>query len=221
MARGWSLASSSVSRTWRFQIGRSRWVAQAYVSFFFRGPRCGSVFQIFFEGKGAGLERSALVKEVRARLGATQSGTSFAWKLPDETRPSRLLAELDRISAVFGSGDRHRVPATRARSPSKRLAVIGDAVLAHGTWNLEGPTLALFRDQVSASIGPMRVSGRGRAEMSSMLIVFDREKPGMTTTLDKLQPLSLRAALAEARSLEAEIRARSPHARAPQSPTRG
>lgn len=209
MARGWSLASSSVSRAWRFQIGRSRWVAQAYVSFFFHGPSRGSVFQIFFEGKGDGLERSALVQDVRARLGNTQSGTRFAWKLPDETRPSRLLAELDRISAAFCSHDRHRVPAARARSPGKRLAVIGDAVLAHGTWNLEGPTLMLWRDKVSASIGPMRDSGRGRAEMSSMLLVFDRDKPGMTTTLDKVQPLSLRTALAEARSLEAEVRART------------
>jgi len=234
--QGWSLDDLSVSRRWQFQVGRSRWIAQAYISFFFHAwaqrRRGTAVYAIYFEGTGAvsALQSSALVQDMQRRLGAHRTsgaGKQLAWTLPNESRPRRVLAEMDLIAQAFGTDDRHRAPASRSRTPSKRLAVVAEAVLAHGTWTLEGPGLWLRRDDaVCGAISPMLRSYRGRPELSSMLFIPDGKAPGSVTArvaraeshgyvdhaakgpgdlaLMKLQPLSLRAALAEARFIEAE-----------------
>lgn len=224
--RGWSLLEISVWRRWRFQVGSSRWMAQAYVSFF----RGAAVYAIHFEGKGSvsALESSALVQDLRARLGtyrAFDAGSRLVWKLSDDSRPRRLLAELDRIAQAFGANDRHPVPSSRSRTPGKRLAVVAEAVLAHGTWNFDTPSLWIRRDDaVCGAISPTPSSDRGRPELHSVLCFSDRSesvtaavaRAGSRGYVDgsslahlpaprKLQPLSLRAALAEARFIEAEV----------------
>lgn len=233
--QGWSLDVISISRRWRFQVGSSRWIAQAYVSFFFhdwarRNP--GSVvYAIHFEGAGSAsaLESSTLVQELRSRLGKhhqSNDGKMLAWKWAGESRPRRLLAEMDRISQAFGTNDSHRVPPTRSRAVGKRLAIIADVVLAHGTWTLETPGVGIWRDEVFASISPMPSSAQSRPEQYSQLAFFpdapsrsvtasvtraeahgyvDHAGKAPPPTLGKLQPLSLRAALTEARFIETEV----------------
>ena len=235
--RGWSLDTVSVSRRWRFQVGRSRWIAHAFISFFFHAwalrRRGTAVYSINFEGKGSAsdLAGSAHVQEVRARLGAhhaSATGARLEWTLPNESRPGRLLSEMDMIAQAFGTNDPHRAPRSTSRTPTKRLAVLAEAVLAHGTWNLEGAGVWLWRDQVACgAISPILTSYRGRPELSSMLSISNAEPLGANSaclaraeargyvdsagkehaalSLMKLQPLSLRAALTEARFIETEV----------------
>ncbi len=212
-------------------------MAQAYVSFFFhdwaRGRPGGAVYAIHFEGTGSvtAMESSALVQDLRSRLGTyhtSNAGKMLAWKLSDERRPRRLLAEMDRIAQAFGTDDRHRAPPSRSRAVGKPLAVVAEVVLTHGTWNLQTPAVWLRRDEaVCGAISPMPSSNRGRPELSSMLFVPDGKASGSSTApivrgesrgyvdragdghtdlvLMKLQPLSLRAALTEARFIETEV----------------
>lgn len=184
-----------------------------------------TVFSIHFEGTGSAsaLERSALVQDLRGRL-----GKRLVWKLSNESRPRRLLAELDRLAEAFGAGDRHRAPPSRSRAVGKRLAVVADAVLARATWTLEGPTVCIWRDV--AACGTIASLPRGeRREVASMLMIFGDKAPASAAVTARVaraesrgyvdhtgkkrpylvfmkqQPLSLRAALQEARFIEAEV----------------
>ncbi len=191
------------------------------------------MYAIHFEGTGSvsALESSALVQDLRSRLGTyhtSNAGKMLAWTVSDESRPRRLLAEMDRIAQAFGTSDRHRAQPSPSRAVGKRLAVVADVVLAHGTWNLQTPGVWLRRDEaVSGTISPMPSSYRGRPELSSMVFVPNGKASGASTApiargeshgyvdragkghpdiaLMKLQPLSLRAALTEARFIEAEV----------------
>lgn len=226
--QGWSLESLSVSRRWQFQVARSRWIAQAFVSFFFHESaprRAGAVYRIHFEGKGSvsALERSTFVRELRSRLGTYYAGNQLARRVA-ETGPRLLLAEMDRIAQTFGAEDRHRARPSRSRALDQRLTLIAEEVLAHGTWSLETPCVWLRRDvAMLASISPMPCSARGRPALSSLLFVPDGKASEAATVpiaeshgyvdhagdsdlaVMKLQPLSLRAALTEARFVEAEV----------------
>jgi hypothetical protein len=143
-----------------------------------------------------------------------------------DSRPRLLLAELDHIAAAFGSDDRHRAPASRSRASGKRLSAVADTVLAHGTWDLESQALWIWRYPAAVNISAMPSSARDRPDLSSMLFVPKSSRSsqlarteraeshgyvnragndGPELALLKLQPLSLRAALAEARFLETEI----------------
>jgi hypothetical protein len=106
--RGWSLDGLAMSRRWRFTVGRSRWIANAFVSFHFTGlasARGGrAVYAIRFEGE---LKASAPVRELAARLAPYRwSHDASLMAMWADSRPRFLLAELDRISAAFGSTDR-------------------------------------------------------------------------------------------------------------------
>jgi hypothetical protein len=232
--QGWTLDNLSVSRRWRFQVGSSRWTAQAYVSFFFYGRPSAAVYAIHFEGTGSvsALESSALVQDLRTHLGTyrmSSDGKQLAWKLSGESRPRRLLAEMDQVAHAFGTNDHHRAPPSRSRAVGKRLAVIAEVVLAHGTWSLETPDMWLRREDavLLGAISPMPSSARGRADISSGVFTPDGKESGYLTALVaraesrgyvdragnghpdlalmKLQPLSLRAALTEARFIETEV----------------
>ena len=109
----------------------------------------------------------------------------------------------------------------------KRLSVIAEAVLAHGTWSLESQTMWLRNGlAVMASISPMPRSATARSDLGTMLYISDRKAPEAVAAIAraesrsyderagegqpdaallKSQPLSLRAAFTEARFLEAEI----------------
>ena len=243
--QGWSLDTLSVSRRWQFQLGRSRAIAHAYVSLFFDGwtqHRPGNaVFAIYFVGKGSAseLEHSPLVQDLKCHLGAQRAGPgeNLAWTLANESRPGHVLAEVDEIARAFGSSDYHRAPTSSPRTPTKRLALVADTIVARGTWRLEGLGLWLTGDDgVKGAISPILHSSRGRSELSSMLVIPTGMAPGVVTAhrlraeargyvdnantehiplaLMKLQPLALRAALAEARFIEAEILGSRSRARA-------
>src|SRR6185312_800475 len=70
--QGWSLDGLSMSRRWRFRVGRSRWIANAFVSCHFssftriRGGRV--VYAIHFKGDGptTELQASALARSLAA-----------------------------------------------------------------------------------------------------------------------------------------------------------
>jgi hypothetical protein len=232
-ARGWSLGHLAVSRRWRLRS--SSRVVQAYVSFFFDAPAPrfqGLVCSIVVEGKGGANERRSIVRELQSRLGNsyTESRRSgLMGGIRGDTRPSALLAELDRIAGAFGTDDRHSPPRSRVRKPLARLSVIGEAIVAHGTWSVETPQMRLPpQSHAYASIGPMPESTYGRPGLSSHLFVSDgkaragivelitraeehgyAERAGKAhrdVALMKLQPLSSRAALGEARLLEDAMR---------------
>ncbi|HEX7604192.1 MAG TPA: hypothetical protein VF316_21385 [Polyangiaceae bacterium] len=230
---GWSLASTTVSRKWRFRVGASSWTAQVLCSFFFgssdRGP--GAVHSIFFVGKGsvAALKRSALFQELCASLGEAYQrrehgkDVSLGWVLRKESRPRILLAELDRIAAAFGTTDRHSPPSSRARAPERRLWALAEAVLAHGTWTVGTPVLRIEHGAFpwSASLSPIPSSRRRRAELATLIFcpgasVVDamtrrprargyRCEGDPSLVLMRAQPLSMRAAMAEATFLEREL----------------
>lgn len=192
------------------------------------------MYAIHFEGRGSvsALESSVLVQGVRGHLDSysiADEGRELAWKRSDDSRPRRLLSELDRIAQAFGANDRHRAPLSRSRTPGKRLAVVAEAVLARGTWDLESTSLLIQRDDaVYGRISPMPSSDRDRPELASQLM-FSRDKlpsevvaaavaragsrgyvdpsakAHLPPVLGKLQPLSLRAAVTEARFIEAEV----------------
>lgn len=201
------------------------------MSFFFhdmsrRGP--GALCAIYFESKGTTDEsaRSALIRDVASRLEnyGTHDGKSLVRRLA-ETKPRPLLEEMDRIAQAFGSDDHHHAPTSRVRARDKRLAVIAESVLARGTWMLESPSMWLRRDEaVFGQMSPMPSSYRDRPELSSMVFVPNGKASGLIPepyaaaqshgyvdsageghddlALMKLQPLSLRAALTEARLIE-------------------
>jgi hypothetical protein len=232
--QGWSVDSVSVSRRWRFPVGRSKWIAEAFVSFHFsswakvRGGR--AVYAIYFKGNGSAsaLESSAHLQALRARLAVYRWSTvgKSLVAMWSNSEPRMLLAELDRIAKAFGSEDRHRAPASRLRAIGKRLSAVADTVLAHGTWDLESQSLWIWRYPKAVNISAMPSSARARADISSMLFVPTASRSrqlaraeraeshgyvnragndGPELALLKLQRLSLRAALAEARFLESEI----------------
>ena len=230
---GWFLESTGVARRWRFRVGASSWTAEVLCSYFFgstdRGP--GAVHSIFFVGKGsvAALKRSALFRDLCATLGEAyerrehRKHLSLGWVLRKEDRPRVLLAELDRIAAAFGTTDRHPAPSSRARTSERRLRALAEAVLAHGTWSAGTPGLRIERGALpwSASLSPIPSSARRRAEIGTLIF-----GPGATlddamtrracargyesrdvrdVVLMRAQPLSMRAAMAEATFLEKEL----------------
>lgn len=105
-------------------------------------------------------------------------------------------------------------------------------VLAHGTWNLEAPSLWLrLGSVVSGSISAMPSGGRpqlffaavrrpwkgsprgeGAVTRAESHGYVDRAGKHPDLVFIKVQPLSLRAAQAEARFIEMEISTRAPRA---------
>jgi len=224
--QGWELNSLSVSRRWRFEIGRARWTAMAFVSFHFyrSGERQmnNAVFAIYFSGKGSTseLQTSPLLEALHSRLRVYRwghDGKSLTAMSSDETKPRTLLGELDRIAAAFGAADQHRAPSSRSRDTGKRLAAVGDAVLAKGTWSLHNVSLWIWANRETA------VSLSMIPKLDTMLFVPKGTSTERVThakargyaghsgqglpevALLKLQPLTLRAALAEAKFLESEL----------------
>jgi len=195
----------------------------AFISFHFFRQRPGTVvWAIYFSGNGPldALHNSALVQELHARLGVYWWGRdrkSLMAASSDDSRPRVLLGELDRIAAAFDSTDRHRVLSSRARSVGKRLGEVGDAVLANGTWDLQAASLWIWRDSgtsVNISAIPKLASmiftpdGAGAERVARAKLHRYKAPTGTPLPLRallKLQPLSLRAALAEAELLAAEL----------------
>ena len=196
------------------------------------GQGSGRVHSVFFEGKGsvAALKRSALFRDLCATLGEAYQRSehrkhlSLGWVLRKEDRPRVLLAELDRIAAAFGTTDRHPPPSSRARTCERRLWALAEAVLGHGTWSAGTPALWLEHGARpwSAALSPIPVSRRRRAELSTLIFSHApsvaeadammqrprargyRSEGNRGLVLMRAQPLSMRAAMAEATFLEKE-----------------
>jgi len=187
------------------------------------------VCSIELAGKGAEEERRTVLRDLRDRLGAsyTETGNGLLGGVRGETRPGALLAELDRIARALGASDAYPPPRSRARAPSARLWTIAETVVARAMWRLATADMRLPpRRHAHASIIPMAASGHARPVLSSHLFVSHGRTQGAMRELlaragshgyaadaerhpdiavMKLQRLSARAALAEARFLEAEI----------------
>jgi hypothetical protein len=233
--RGWELTGLSLSRRWRLEIEASTWIAHAYTSFFFgdnrKGP--GTVYSIYLERVGSkkAVPPSSLIQELQSRLGehyGSRDSKSLVRVIRGDTHPRVLLAELDHISHAFGVDEHHPGPPSHARSAPARLWTIAEAVIAHATWSLESTSMELFNGDelafASARLTSMACSVAG-AEGLAHLFVFDERahaadlvlraeshgyheqtyKTDPDTSVAKLQPLSVRAAMKEARFLEAEI----------------
>jgi hypothetical protein len=199
----------------------------AFISFHFfdwqRRPG-SAVWAIYFSGKGptSELQSCPLLEELRSRLRVYQwgpDGKSLMAMSSSDSRPSALLGELDRIAAAFGSSDRHRAPRSRSRSTGKRLAAVSEAVLRNARWDLHNLSLWIWADantNVNISAIPKLSSMMGASKTASSARVSRARAHGYTNrsgkdvpmlALLKLQPLSLRAALAEATFLESELSA--------------